>query len=189
MANIILRLSLVAILAMMFGCKKPDDNGSLTVTMPTTNYILIDAKATSCKSKLSPTPTDDISALYTDIGKMTIGWAPPVPEAELRLIYIKIYPRSAGLSSQDPITIAGQDLNCIIKGNIDIEPTVTAAQTSIPFMYSYIFGNLTPTDATKRNRFNGRADVLVYAVLKVPGKADTPITGRSTFNFQFDGAY
>lgn len=190
-----MRWALVAIASLVLGScsKKGDEPGNLQIALSSENFILIDAKAYSCKSRNSATQTEDVSSLYTDLGRFSVTWTPPSADATLKIIYIKVYPRSSGLASSDPKTIAGQDLNCLVTSNIDGDSTLPSGPAGVPITFTFpegqVLGEFAPQDATKRNRFQGRADVLVYALLKIPGQSDQPITARTSFNFQFDGIF
>lgn len=190
-----LRWGLLIAAVLVGSCsKKEEQPGNLSITMETENYILIDAKAYSCKSlNGSSAPTEDVNALYADLGRFTVSWTPPSADSTLKIIYIKVYPRSSGLASSDPKTIAGQDLNCLITSNIDGSSTLPSGPANVPITFSFpephVMGELAPQDGTKRSRFQGRADVLIYALLKTPGQSDQPITARTSFSFQFDGIF
>ncbi len=191
-----MRILLGLMMVSLFSCKAPEDGGEIQLTVASTDLILIDAKAQSCKSRISSTPTDDVNSLYADLGKFSITWDPPkdangvlIPGTTLKIIYIKIYPRSAGLASGDPKTIAGQDLNCLMTSNIDGDSSIDSSQPTFSFLQGHIFGDLGTVDPNKRARFSGRADVLIYGILRIPGKPETPMQGRSSFNFQFDGVF
>lgn len=192
-SRLILRWMLLAFVVALGSCKGPEESGELSFAVSGENFILIDAKATSCKSRNSTTPTEDVNSLYLDLGKFSITWTPTVANARLKVIYIRVTPRSGGLSSSDAKVIGGQDLNCLMSasGNIDQSPIVTggAAGTPVvfPFPQGHILGDFSPTDSTKRTSFRGRADVLVYALLQIDGQSDVPLTARTSFNFQFDG--
>lgn len=159
------------------------------ITVPYSNYILIDAKSASCKQMLSQNPAHDINALYTDIGKLKLSWAPKSQDSQLHIVYIKFYMESKGLANQTPKTFAGEDLNCIFNGDLQKEVTLSASQREITAIHNLILGDLSPKDPTKREGFKGNAKVLVYGIEKAPGEMDTPVEALSTFNFQYDGAF
>lgn len=184
------RSFLFLILGLSLGsCSKKDDS-ALKLTLGTSRFILIDAKASSCKGAQQSPRAEDINSLYMTIGKVKVSWVPPSTEHRLRLIYIKVYPKSGGLSSDVPKTIAGQDLICLESGNPDqLEVVYDSTQTDIEFTWPLVLGDFAPVDATKRSRFAGSAQFLVYGLIQKDGDQDIPVTGRGSIDFQFDGIF
>jgi hypothetical protein len=182
------------------------DAGGVTLTASSgSDYILLDAKAKSCKSLESGNDAaDDVNELYMNLGKFKIEWELPVDEnknsitaATLKIIYLRITPRSAGLASQDARpSIASQDLNCVFtNGSTTTGVINNSLMTLIPGTnkYTYTFtddllvGDFKPKDATKRTSFSGTAEVLAYFVVQQPGGQETPAVARTTIKFKFDG--
>jgi hypothetical protein len=184
------------------------DSGGVTLSASSdTDYILLDAKAKSCKSLESGTDAaDDVNELYMNLGKFKIEWELPVDDnknpmtgSTLKIIYLRITPRSAGLASQDARpAIASQDLNCIftngstttgiINSSLMTPVSGTANKYSYSFTDDLFVGDFKPKDATKRTSFSGTAEVLAYFVIQRPGGGqETPAVARTTIKFKFGG--
>lgn len=187
----------VLLLAMgLLGCQPYENkNGDLTVALDGNQFIALDAKAVSCKSLSSATgtPTEDVQALHINLGKMTINWVPPNDAARLKVIYIKMNINSGGLkTATTPLTIASQDLTCLMQGSVDAVAGTTIfapTQTTFKFASDILVGGLKSADATNRSNFSGSINMIVYAVLQIPGQQDTPLVGRSSARFKFDGIF
>jgi len=170
-------------------------NGDIEVSFDASEFILLDAPATSCKveSAGGATFVSDIAPLHMNLGRLTLNWTPPDPETILKVIYVKLNIVSGGLANADrPITIASQDLTCVMKGNVGdstgtkLEPI---SQISFPFQKDILIVGLRSSDATNRSSFAGTVSVIVYALLTKQGQQDIPVIGRTNARFQFQGVF
>lgn len=196
-------LTLAAVCALTSACQKGEDSGDFTVSLNADDVPLIDAPATSCKSRVSgSSATDDIAPFHMNVGQMTIKWKPPEAGTTLKIVYIRITLRSSGIKEDvPPIQVSSQDLQCAMRGSIDGgEEIIVPGATDVVldpatniytfrFKKDLIMGGITGKDGTKRTSFNGNADVLVYATEIKEGSKTIPVTGRTTFRFNFMGIY
>lgn len=191
-------LFLISALILLGSCSPYDaSSGDILIVPEVSKYIVVDAPAVSCKSARSTAPTEDIQALSVNLGRFSLSWRPPEGSttAALKLIYIQIRMRSSGiLDSENPITITGQDLACILHGVVDGGSTLSISQGGTPdadgviiphqFAAELLIGNFAPAK-DKKSSFSGTGQVLVYGLIKEPGQQDKPVIGRTSFQFSF----
>lgn len=110
--------TLVSAAALLCSCQPlQQGGGDITVSLSTSEFILLDAPGKSCRAVIDNATADDVSALHMNMGRMSIGWDGEAGST-LKVIYVKMNVVSGGVSGTDrPITIASQDLNCIMHGS------------------------------------------------------------------------
>ncbi len=178
------------------------NGGGILLGLEASSVIMVDAPQVSCRSAHSSAPTADLTPISMDLGRLNVKWTvPPAAStnAVLKLVYVSLKLRTSGLSAIDlPMIIAGQDLNCIVRDNLDGGSTLAQTEggvknvdpaTITPFQFGaeLRIGSLTAKDATKRSSFAGTASVLVYGLIHDPPNQDAPVIGRASFQFNFGG--
>lgn len=170
-----------------------NDTGDLDLSLTTSETILLNAPATSCKARFdstTATPSQDISPLQMSLGKFRIKWTPPNSTTNLRVIYLQINLISSGISnSATPIFISGEALQCIMRYSIGGDQEVlTSTDTDFLSQKNIVIGGLKNRDTTNKNPIFGTANVILYGLL---GNDDDgynkPVIGRTQFQFKFSG--
>lgn len=163
--------------------------GDLKVSLGSSEFVLVDAPGASCRARKTDLSATDIAALHMNLGNFKIEWDGEAGTI-LKVIYVKINIVSGNLSNADkPVTIASQELNCVLKGDIAAKPELDPTQNNYEFTDEILVGGLKSTDATNRTSFSGTANVIIYALKKKDGAQDVPIVGRASGRFSFDGIF
>lgn len=162
--------------------------GDISVTLGSSEMILLDAPARSCRAELETSTSDDVGALHMNMGRMTVAWDGEV-DTTLRIIYVKLNIVSGGISNGErPITIASQDLSCLMHFSLS-EKVLTPAEANFLFARGILVGGLRSTDVTLRSSFGGSVNVIVYALKKRSDGSETPMVGRASARFTFQGIF
>lgn len=181
--------ALMSAVALLCSCQPlQQTGGDITVALSSSEFILLDAPGKSCRAVIDNASADDVSPLHMNLGRMTITWDGEA-NTELKVVYVKLNVVSGGLSSSDrPITIASQDLNCLMNGSRD-EEKLKPAQATFPFQKSIMVGGLRATDGTLRSSFSGTVNMIVYAIKQRADGSETPLVGRASGRFSFQGIF
>lgn len=181
---------LLGAVALLCSCQpyngEDEGGGGLTVTLGSNEMILLDAPARSCRAELEAATSDDVAPLHMNMRRLGITWDGEA-NTSLRVIYVKLNIVSGGLSNNErPITIASQDLSCLM--NFTLAETVVLPVTpQFTFMKDLLIGGLKATDTDLRRSFSGSVNVIVYALKKKAGGDETPLVGRASARFNFQG--
>lgn len=164
----------------------PSFAGNLEVKMEASKFVMVNAPAMSCISATGTNPSLDIWPLSLDLGKMSLNWTPSSPQKTLKVIYMSVSYDSPGLAiNKQMSTIAGQDLNCIMRGSMDGSSALTPNEANFPFAFELLQGGFQAADSTLKTSFSGKGHVLVYALEHENGQQDIPLTAEISFDFQF----
>ncbi len=188
--SVLRALSLAALALALSSCQPYSGTaGEIKVALGASEFILLDAPAASCRAKLSNAAATDVSPLHMNLGTLKLDWDGEVGTT-LKVIYVRLSVSSGNLSNADkPVTIASQDLNCIMRKVLDSGNTLVPAEKNFVFADELLIGGLKSADATNRTSFSGTINVIVYALKQREGAQDSPVVGRGSARFSFDGIF
>ncbi|GIL18052.1 MAG: hypothetical protein BroJett040_18030 [Oligoflexia bacterium] len=169
------------------GCA-PSQGTGFDVSLGSSQVILLNTSTKSCQALYASnttTTTDDISAVYFSIPKLTITWTGAQP---LVVQYISI-----GLSSAQ---LGGSEFSCIVGGDTLLYTWygsgVTTTTTSLT-INSGAETNACPikcgsvTVSDKKKDAYGSGTVFVYGLTKDGSGNDVPVSGESYIQFEYKG--
>lgn len=160
--------------------------GNLLVNLEASKYVMVNAPAMSCFSATGTAPSLDVMPLSVDIGKVSLMWNPSTPHHTLKIISVSVSYESPGLAINKQInTIAGQELNCIMRGSINGSSALNANENNFNFAFDLLQGGFSAADPTLKTTFTGKGRLIVYAIERGPGQQDVPLTVEAPFDFTF----